>query len=446
MVKDYNAIKARMNDRAERIEILQEERRKRMDPEEQYAEDQRNAFDARVKQQLDMIERMAESGRERDRFRLSFEADQAEAAKRDRERLYQRTQDADITDARGRWMDALAASPKQREWEQTLAAAVAIEGAKAKREHDDLTKEAKLEKDPDKQKDILLRRDVQFWEYMALTEERQVGISRGITGYTQRRDLNEPDDQPVMRPWEVHRDAAREYRDIANQLRQERQDHNERVSWKELDQIDKEVTARYEREQAAKGRQGQTPAEEAKPANEPTAPGQQNQRGGYWREVEPNKEIFDAGRHFRPNMTTGKTEVWEPGVDDRVAAYLARENLDIGGRNDGYALIRTSDDGQERVLGWAPTRDDMNELIIERIDREQTSQPQRENPFDTYARQEGERRDAAREMTDSRKERAEPEVSDLAAERMAMLGMQWNAEEREQEQARDRGRGGGMSR
>ena len=426
-----------------------QQRKKKMEPEEQYAEDQRRAFDSRIRQQLDMIERMAESGKERDRFRLGFEADQAEAEKRDRDRLYQRTQDADITDARGRWMDAVAASPKQREWEQTLAAAVAIEGARAKGEHDELTKAAKLEKDPDKQKDILLRRDVQFWEFMALTEERQVGISRGITGYTQRRDLNEPDDQPVKRPWEVHRDAAMEYREIANQLRQEREEHNERAALREIQKIDRDITAGGERIfAAARAKQ------EATHTTDQVDGTPQNRRDGQWREVDSDKEIFEPGRQFQFNQTTGKPEVWEPAQtkEEQIGDYLARESnaqnrLDIDQRNDGYALVRNGED----VLGWAPTRDDLHELIIDRINREQGSQPQRENPFDTYARQEGERRDAAREMTESRKERteregAEPELSDLAKERMAMLGMQWNAEERQQEQTRDRGRGSGMGR
>jgi len=448
LVKDHNALKARMNDRQERIDNLQEERKKRMEPEEQYAEDQRNSFDGRVKQQLDMIERMAESGRERDRFRLAFEADQGEAAKLAEERLYRRTQDADITDARTRWLEAVADSPRQREWEQSLAAAVGIEGARAKREHDELTKEAKLAKDdPDKQKDILMRRDIQFWDYMALTEERQVDISRGITGYTQRRDLNEPDDQPVKRPWEVHRDAAREYREVANQLRQEREEHNERVSWKELDKIDKEVTAFADRINAAKGRQ------EPSPDNQAEEPERQNRPDGEWREVDPDKEIFDPGRHFQFNQTTGKPEVWEPAQnrEEQVAAYLARESnaqsrLDIDQRNDGYALVRNGE--REEVIGWAPTREDLHDLIVDRMIREQASQPQRENPFDIYARQVGD--DAARETTelrDGRKEMPEPELSDADKEALAELGRQANNNEKQiaQQQERSRERGGGMS-
>jgi hypothetical protein len=401
---------------------IQPKRKKAMEPEEQYGEDQRRAFDARVKQQLDMIERMAESGKERDRFRQAFEADQAEAEKRDRDRLYQRTQDADITDARGRWMDAIAASPKQREWEQTLAAAVAIEGAKAKSEHDDLTRAAKLEKDPDKQKDILLIRDIQFWEFMALTEERQVGISRGITGYTQRRDLNEPDDQPVKRPWEVHRDAALEYREIATQLRQEREEHNERAAVKEMQQIDRDIAAGGERIfAAARAEQDDISTEHADAAP-------QNRKDGQWREVEPDKEIFDPGRHFQFNQTTGKPEVWEPAQtkEEQVGSYLARESnaqnrLDIDQRNDGYALVRNGED----VLGWAPTRDDLHELIIDRMAREQARQPQRENLFDAMASRDAERREAREEMTDSRKEQpsrdAQNEITDADAERHAML-------------------------
>jgi hypothetical protein len=447
LVKDYNALKARMNDRQERIDNLQEERKKRMQPEEQYAEDQRRAFDGKVKEQLDQIEAMAESGRERDRFRQAFEAEQEEAEKLAKDRLYSRTQDADITDARTRWLEAVADSPRQREWEQALAAAVGIEGARAKREHDELTKEAALAKDdPDKQKDILLKRDIQFWDYMALTEERQVGISRGITGYTQRRDLNEPDDKPVKRPWEVHRDAALEYREIANQLRQEREEHNERAAVKEMQQIDRDITAGGERIfAAARAKQ------EAANTTEQADATAQNRRDGQWREVDSDKEIFDPGRQFQFNQTTGKPEVWEPAQtkEEQVAAYLARESntqsrLDIDQRNDGYALVRNGE--REEVVGWAPTREDLHELIVDRLNREQASQPQRENPFDTMARRDQERHDAARETTDARKERPEAELSDLAKERMAMLGMQWNAEEREISQAQDRSRGGGMSR
>jgi hypothetical protein len=175
----------------------------------------------------------------------------------------------------------------------------------------------------------------------------------------------------------VHRDAALEYREIATQLRQEREEHNERAAAREMQQIDRDITAGGERIfAAARTKQDETISTE-KAETEP-----QNRGDQQWREVRPD-EVFEPGRQFRVSVDGSRSEVYEP--------------------------------------------------------------TQRENPFDAMAQRDEERHDAAREMTDARKERPEPELSDLAKERMAMLGMQWNAEEREISQAQDRSRGG-MSR
>jgi hypothetical protein len=223
-------------------------------------EQQRAAIDTGVKSQLDQIERFTELRREGDRIRATFEAEQEESRKQEERRLYQRTAGSDITDARTRWLEAVADSPRQQEWDKSLAAAVGIEGARAKREHDDLTRKAELAQTPDQKKDILYVRDIQFYEYMAITEERQVGISRVISGYTQRRDLNGPDIEDTKserqkRPWEVHADQAREWRDQANQLRQEREQHLEHMSWRELDEINRNIQKGGERINAAAARE-----------------------------------------------------------------------------------------------------------------------------------------------------------------------------------------------
>jgi hypothetical protein len=348
--------------------------------------EQRAAMDASTRNQLDQIERFTELRREGDRIKTAFEAEQEEARKLEEHRLYQRTAGSDITDARTRWLEAVADSPRQQEWDKLLAAAVGIEGARAKREHDDLTRKAELAQTPDQKKDILYVRDIQFYEYMAITEERQVGISRVISGYKQRRDLNGPDimdteGERQKRPWEVHADQSRGWREQANQLRQEREQHQERASWRELDEINRKIEqggARINASTQIPNEEGHRPT---RTVSEDISASRENQD---WREVRPN-EVFEPGRQFRVSVDGTRSEVYEP---------------------------------------------------------EQKSQ--RENPFDAVAARDQERHAAGEEMTDAKKERPEPEQSDQTKERRASRGERWNAEEREiQKMEQELNRGGG---
>jgi hypothetical protein len=159
---------------------------------------------------LEMIQPQRE---EAARFTNKMQADYDEAAARsewEKEQGRKRQHQGELTDARSRYLDAVAQHYDIRRPYSSLANVAAAEGAMARREFDDLTREAGRQKDPDKREEILLRRDIMHAEYMALTSERLAGMSRVITGRAGgEQELKD-------------REAAKEWMARANELKERR--------------------------------------------------------------------------------------------------------------------------------------------------------------------------------------------------------------------------------
>ena len=140
------------------------------------------------------------------------EAEEARKAQNQREEeQLDRRAAGDITDARGRYAEALAGNYSARDPWGTLANAAMSEYGMFNRQQQELRAEAAKEKDPERARLIELRREIEAHEYMAITSDRLAGISRAITR----------GDNPSA---QKDQEAAKAYRERADELRQERTD------------------------------------------------------------------------------------------------------------------------------------------------------------------------------------------------------------------------------
>ena len=153
-----------------------------------------------------------------------------------------------------------------------------------------------------------------------------------------------------------------------------------------------------------------------------------------WRDVRPD-EVFEPGRQFRMDQTTGTAQVNDPSKrEEAIKEFDFRQHEEWEDYTQGVGRFPSNRD--------RPSTDEFNQIQ----DRERREFMKRGNPFDAMAGRDQERHSAGEEMTDAKRERPEPELSDAQKERLAMLGQRWNAEEREISQSQERSRGGGMSR
>jgi len=150
----------------------------------------------------------------------------SDQAIKDREKLEaeakQRVDAGDITDPKARYAQAATQFDIRRPY-SSLCDVAAAENAAYHRGQDDLAARAAEEKDPLKRQSILLRKDIEHADYMAITSERLAGISYVVTG---RRDKDSQYQKDV--------DSARDWRAEGKNLREKRRDVQ-----KELDERSK---------------------------------------------------------------------------------------------------------------------------------------------------------------------------------------------------------------
>lgn len=196
---------------------LAEEKRKRMQT--------KDPFDDRIQSQQAILEIAESQNEEARRFIVQCQTDkmQGEQEKKEREEDTRRraAEGDDITDAKGRYLNAAADYYNILRPYSTLAMVVAVEGRDAKREHDQLTRQMEDERDPDKRNLIEMRRDIQYAEYMEITSERLAGMSRVVTG---NRDSTQA---------QLDTQQAREWHDYSDYLRDQRSNLQERGDGKQ---------------------------------------------------------------------------------------------------------------------------------------------------------------------------------------------------------------------
>jgi hypothetical protein len=147
---------------------------------------------------------------------LRANKEQSDRARQDEEKLKAeakaRVDAGDITDAKARYAQASIHYDVRRPY-ASLCDVAAAENAAYHRDQDNLAKQAADEKDPVKRDLILLRKDIEHTDYMAITSERLAGISYVITG---KRDQGSQFEQDSM--------AAKDWRGRGAALRAERRD------------------------------------------------------------------------------------------------------------------------------------------------------------------------------------------------------------------------------
>lgn len=164
-------------------------------------------------------------------FEARVQASVDDAKRREREINEQneaRRTAGDIADPQLRYSQALGASA-QGDSIATAIRAAAKEAELFARDRQDLQRQIASENDPQKLRSLELRRDIESAEYMAVTTDRIIGISRALSGR---------DTEDIVRD----RANAREYWEEARELREERRDLQREVREQEMGQFHDKAT------------------------------------------------------------------------------------------------------------------------------------------------------------------------------------------------------------
>jgi len=213
---------------------------------------------------LDQIEKLKAHDAQLQAYKESVQKN-AEAAERQRQTLEDKEaaqrKSGEISDPSVRYAIALSHNYNVKDPYATLAGAALSEGAMFKKEQEAFRKEAAAEQDPVKRGQIELRAKIEAADYMALTTERMAKIGAVIAGRNDHPDVQHD------------RKRAAQYREMATELRQQRQDQDESTKRQERElmasqlgglakDVDKGAMSAKE-EKLAKVRQGNMEAEKA---------------------------------------------------------------------------------------------------------------------------------------------------------------------------------------
>lgn len=186
------------------------------------AQSQPDPFEVRIAEGQADVEQMEAQRVEHRRFFAAIKDDHEDGRltrrQRDQEDAERAEQGDDITSVRNRFLNLAGEYYDMMRPYGSLSMIVGMEGREAKIEHERLTKQMEAEADPDKRNFIEMRRDIQFAEYYAYTGHRLAEMSKVITGDrdSEQAQLREQD--------------AREWRDMANYLREQRSALQERMA------------------------------------------------------------------------------------------------------------------------------------------------------------------------------------------------------------------------
>jgi hypothetical protein len=188
-----------------------------------------------------------------DRFLSEWQIahEQGERNKRHlQEAQWRREAEGDITDVRAR---ATIAAGESRDFVQALRR----EGAMITQEHAELQREIALEKGPDKKQLLVLKRDIQHADYMALANERIAAMS----------NLNGEQYKDAMRQQEA-------WAKTGTELRRERRELQEHMADREMETLNRAVermeTAKQQNQADARADTGGMSAPESARSVDPT--------------------------------------------------------------------------------------------------------------------------------------------------------------------------------
>lgn len=252
----------------------------------------------------------------------------ADAAKQREERErdeWRKARDHDVADPHARWAKALGRTPGGADNFATMAAAARNEGADFRQRQEDYRQQEAKETDPQNRRVIELKRHVEASDYMAVTSERLVGISRVISG--RRGSESEL----------YYQDEATKYREIGQQEREKLRDLRDRMEQQAVDRFHDGIQSLEKEVRANSSNRSRANA---------SAPGTEREE---WRAVEKG-EVLQPGAHVRMNIKEGTSEIRVDSTDRSSPDRDLRDRIEQV-ENDGAAKSRPaerSDRGHDR--------------------------------------------------------------------------------------------------
>lgn len=230
---------------------LQAERERRKKPmsldEQEYKRTEEMKREVRESAEAQEKEYLKAKDRETaERFLKQFDVDRTAAERKRQEDLNNRGGDPEIEDARLRYLESLGKTQGRTTFD-TLINAAKDEAATIARSHDKLTREAASESDLDKKEIILLRRDIQHADYMALTRGRLAEVTRYNEGPNPRRELDE-NGKPMATHAERRDEEKQYWLQQANNLRGELDKRRELYEVRQLAEISNKVEQMQDKE------------------------------------------------------------------------------------------------------------------------------------------------------------------------------------------------------
>jgi hypothetical protein len=261
----------------------------------------------------------------------------AEEQKKKERDVWRQPLGEEIADAKSRWAQACDVYGNMRDPDSSMAAAARAEGAQFRKEQETLRQAEARESDPAKRELLQLRRHIEASEYMALTSERMEGVSKFLSG------------RPGSESEEYYKAEAGKYREIAAAEREKMSELRELMDGKNLDKLheglkdmEKQDRAdpflrRMNRVQPVPEKDQSFGVPQDLPTNAPNRDRPQNDQRpppgqDHWRDVRP-EEVFEPGRKFRMDQTTGASQVRESKPRDNPYDAMAsrdQERRDAG--------------------------------------------------------------------------------------------------------------------
>jgi len=173
------------------------------------------------KRQMDQLREMREQDERLQTFKRQAEQDAEEARRKQAETAKEaarRQQEGEIASASARYSIALGDQYDVRDPYGSLSRAAMQEYAMFNRRQEEMRLEMAQEKDPEKRRLVELKRDIEGFDYMAITEDRLGGMSASIAG-------REGAPRAVL-SWaraEAYQERARELREERGRLVEDRE-------------------------------------------------------------------------------------------------------------------------------------------------------------------------------------------------------------------------------
>lgn len=151
----------------------------------------------------------------------------------------QRAKEGGLTNANARYSMALGREYDIRDPYGSMARAAMTEYGMFIKQQEDYKRQASLETDPDKRHVIDLKREIEAYDYMALTSDRLAGQSYAITGKRHEREI---EGEPTRKTqYEVQSERAEEFRSEATTHREELRDFEREKRNREMDEFDNQI-------------------------------------------------------------------------------------------------------------------------------------------------------------------------------------------------------------